>query len=88
MGEALRKRYREKPPVGIRCTDRIRARCPPSLPPAISVAAARSLMSHSASFIELVLSDINIKTFIGETPLSGIEHGFFSRIAQIAFAGR
>jgi hypothetical protein len=47
MGEALRKRYRDKPPVGIRFTDRIRARCPPSLPPAISVAAARSLMSPS-----------------------------------------
>jgi hypothetical protein len=36
---------------------------------------------NSGSFIELVLSDINIKTLIGETPLSGIEYGFFSRIA-------
>jgi hypothetical protein len=42
---------------------------------------------NSASFIELVLSDINIKTFIGETPLSGIEYGFFRRIAQIAYCG-
>ena len=45
----------------------------------LAVAYARS--KNSASFIELVLSDINIKTFIGETPLSGIEYGFFSRIA-------
>jgi hypothetical protein len=44
-------------------------------------------VKNSASFIELVLSDINIKTFIGETPLSGIEYGFFSRIAQIAYCG-
>jgi hypothetical protein len=33
----------------------------------LAVADARS--KNSASFIELVLSDINIKTFIGETPL-------------------
>jgi hypothetical protein len=32
----------------------------------LAVADARS--KNSASFIELVLSDINIKTFIGETP--------------------
>jgi hypothetical protein len=51
----------------------------------LAVAYARS--KDSASFIELVLSDINIKTFIGETPLSGIEYGFFSRIAQIAYCG-
>jgi hypothetical protein len=51
----------------------------------LAVAYARS--KNSASFIELVLSDINIKTFIGETPLSGIEYGFFSRIAQIAYCG-
>jgi len=51
----------------------------------LAVADARS--KNSASFIELVLSDINIKTFIGETPLSGIEYGFFSRIAQIAYCG-
>ena len=49
----------------------------------LAVAYARS----NASFIELVLSDINIKTFIGETPLSGIEYGFFSRIDQIAYCG-
>jgi hypothetical protein len=33
------------------------------------------------------LRNINIKTLIGETPLSGIEYGFFSRIAQIAYCG-
>ena len=51
----------------------------------LAVAYARS--KNSASFIELVLSYINIKTFICETPLSGIEYGFFSRIAQIAYCG-
>jgi hypothetical protein len=51
----------------------------------LAVAYARS--KNSASFIELVLSDINIKTFIGETALSGIEYRFFSRIAQTAYCG-
>jgi hypothetical protein len=51
------------------------------------LAVAYAWSKNSASFIELVLSDINIKTFIGETPLSGIEYGFFSRIAQIAYCG-
>jgi len=51
----------------------------------IAVAYARS--KNSASFIELVLNDINIKTLIGESPLSCIEYGFFSRIAQIAYCG-
>jgi hypothetical protein len=32
------------------------------------LAAAYARSKNSASFIELVLSDINIKTFIGETP--------------------
>ena len=50
-------------------------------------AVAYAKHKNSASFIELVLSDINIKTFIGDTPLSGIEYGFFSRLAQIAFCG-
>jgi hypothetical protein len=53
--------------------------------PELAVAYAR--FKNSASFIELVLSDINIKTFIGETLLSGIEYGFFSRISQIAYCG-
>ena len=51
----------------------------------LAVAYARA--KNCPSFIELVLSDINIKTFIGETPLSGIEYGFFSRMAQIAYCG-
>jgi hypothetical protein len=51
----------------------------------LAVAYARS--KNSGSFIELVLSDINIKTLIDETPLSGIEYGFFNRIAQIAYCG-
>ena len=53
----------------------------------IAVAYARS--KNSASFIELVLSDINIKTFIGETPLSGIEYTGFSAVSpRSLIAGR
>jgi hypothetical protein len=51
----------------------------------LAVAYARS--KADPGFIEFVLSAMNIKTLIAEINPGGIEYGFFSRIAQIAYCG-